>query len=418
MSKLKHCALLATNLSAKSPIIQTFLKGEAPDAFSHLKGKRGAFLSLLTIQHFINEEVRHDDFRLTKDLHRSLLTLSSGEKKRKLFTYLLSTKPEFLVLDHPFDSIDVEGQNQLKNQLIELATKIPIIQLYSREHELLPFITTIVKMEADNLVAEESISDHQNNRKNKPKTVFNQPIPQPINAYPPIDSLVEFKNVNVHYQSRPILQNINWHIQKGEFWQLIGPNGSGKTTLLTMITGDNPKAFGQDITIFGRKKGSGESVWSIKDKIGYYTASMMDLFSGSHTVQHMVISGLNDSIGLYQRATDLQKGLADEWLMLINLIHLKNAPFLSLPPAQQRLVLMARAMIKHPPLLILDEPSTGLDDDGAELLNTLINKVALESNTAILYVSHHQEKTLLPQFTFKLITGDEGSKGIISTHIV
>lgn len=191
----------------------------------------------------------------------------------------------------------------------------------------------------------------------------------------------------------------------------MGPNGSGKTTLLTMITGDNPKAYGQDLTIFGHKRGSGESIWDIKKKIGYVTPSMTTLFRGWNTVEKMVISGLVDSIGLYKKPSELQKQIAGEWIELIGLEDLRLSRFSSLSEVQQCMVLIARAMIKHPPLLILDEPAHGLDDVNAKLLCALINKIATEGQTTIIYVSHRKEPGLEAKQVFELVLCKDGSKG-------
>jgi len=192
---------------------------------------------------------------------------------------------------------------------------------------------------------------------------------------------------------------------------LIGPNGSGKTTLLTMINGDNPKAYNQDLTLFGKRKGTGETVWEIKQKVGYLTPSMTDLFSTRHTVEEMIVSGFLDSIGLYKTPTDIQLRLANEWIDLIEMSHLKNKPFCTLSLGQQRLALVARAMVKHPPLLILDEAMSGLDDHNASIVISLINKIAEESKTTILFVSHRIEEGLLPNNIFELIPTESGSIG-------
>ena len=183
-----------------------------------------------------------------------------------------------------------------------------------------------------------------------------------------------------------------------------------------MIDGDNPKAFGQDICLFGIKKGSGETVWDIKKNIGYFTPAMMELFKARrHTAQGMIIGGLLDSIGLYHIPTDAQKNIANQWLKLLALEKKEKQAFIDLSQVEQRLILIARAMVKHPPLLILDEPSNGLDDNAAQLLVSLINKIAQESNTALLYVSHRQEQGLMPDKKLELHPDNLGSTATISS---
>lgn len=227
------------------------------------------------------------------------------------------------------------------------------------------------------------------------------------------DVLIRLKNISVKYLDKPILNNINWTIQKGDFWELRGKNGSGKTTILSMITGENPKGYGQELYIFGNKKGSGESVWELKKSIGYFTPSITDKFTGYHSVEHMIISGLTDSIGLYVRPSEIQKRLAKEWLQLIDMWNYRDKLYHSLTMGQKRLVMCARAMVKHPPLLILDEPTAGLDDNSAALFVSLVNKFSKASNTTIIFVSHRREPGLKPNKIFQLEMTDKGSLGKI-----
>lgn len=241
---------------------------------------------------------------------------------------------------------------------------------------------------------------------------FTDEIPPPIKLVNyEGDYLIQLKNVGVQYDGKPILKDINWAVKTNEYWELAGNNGSGKTTLLSLITGDNPKAYGQDITLFGIKKGSGESVWDLKKHIGYFTPAMTDRFGGYHSLENMLISGLLDSIGLYIRPSDMQRRFAKAWLRLIGMEEMKDRYFHDLSMGQQRLVMCARAMIKHPLLLILDEPTAGLDDASALLFVSLVNKIARESNTAIIFVSHRGEPGLDPQKRFILQMTPSGSIG-------
>jgi molybdate transport system ATP-binding protein len=183
--------------------------------------------------------------------------------------------------------------------------------------------------------------------------------------------------------------------------------------LLSLISGDNPKGYGQELYLFGRKKGSGETVWDIKKNIGYFNSSIILHFSRLDSIEKMIISGFNDSIGLYIVPSDQQIRLAGEWLHFLGLYDLRNKPIQFLPQAQQRMVLIARAMVKHPPLLILDEPTASLDDAGASLIIGMIQQIAKESSSAILYVSHSKEEGLDPSYIFNLIPGESGSIGVV-----
>jgi molybdate transport system ATP-binding protein len=226
------------------------------------------------------------------------------------------------------------------------------------------------------------------------------------------DELVKFKNVTVRYGEKHVLNNISWTIRPNEFWQLIGPNGSGKTTLLTMISGENHKGYGQDLELFGLKKGTGESIWDIKKHIGYFTPSIIATFKGYQSLEHMLISGLHDSIGLYVKPTETEMHLAKEWLKVLHLHEKRHTYFHQLSEGEKRLLMTARAMIKYPPLLILDEPTVGLDRANTQLFVALINKIAEESQTTIIYVSHRTEHGLKPQFLFELKETPLGSEGV------
>ena len=215
------------------------------------------------------------------------------------------------------------------------------------------------------------------------------------------------------YGNKHILNNVTWEIKAGEFWQLIGPNGSGKSTILSLISGDNPKGYMVDMKLFGIQKGSGETVWDIKKNIGFYTSEMLRGFKRRDSIESMIISGFVDSVGLYNYPTDRQINIARKWLELLNMLEIKDKSFQFLSTGHKRLVLIARAMVKHPPLLILDEPTNGLDDNDVELLAELINKISKESKTAIIYVSHRNEDKIKSDFNYILIPHHQGSKGEI-----
>lgn len=331
-----------------------------------------------------------------------------------LFNHLLSKNPDFLILDNAVDMLDQDAHTQLRLRLETLSERMTIIQIFRRKDEILPFIRHILYLQGDSVVVSGTMEAYRDLSKEIEPFSFNGEIPPASVEFEPMaDPLVRFKNVSVEYGGKKILNNICWEIKKGDFWQLTGPNGSGKTTLLTMVTGDNPKAYGQDLLLFGRKKGSGESIWEIKEKIGYVTPSMTVLFNGNHTVKNMVVSGLYDSIGQYRKPSPFEEDLACQWIDLIGLTGLKKAWFADLSEEQQCMVLIARAMIKHPPLLILDEPTHGIGDHSVSVVTALINKIVKESRTTVVYVSHKKEKGLVASSIYELIPGKRGSEGSI-----
>ena len=268
------------------------------------------------------------------------------------------------------------------------------------------------------LVNEEKLKPHLKSFsdffKNDEYTFSKFTIPKTTTSYQyDYKTFVKLTDVSVSYLEKPILNTISWEIKLGEFWQLIGENGSGKTTILSLITGDSSKAYGQNIVLFDKLKGTGKNVWEIKQKIGYFTPNITELFNRRHSVLHMVLSGFYDSIGLYVKPLEVHIKLANEWLELIQMTELSKKTFATLSLAQQRMILIVRAMVKHPPLLILDEPTSGLDKESAALIVALINKIAQETKTTIIYVSHAVEKGLKPDKIFKLEKSDSGSIGTI-----
>jgi molybdate transport system ATP-binding protein len=409
-----HQAIFLPNDIDKQAIILQTLSQKAPDVLAQFNELEGVLFSKIKIDEILEEEDRHGFTEVTNHLNRSLKSMSSGEQKKALLNHILTQKVDFIILDNPFDNLDTATQTYLFNQIVELKDKILFIQIIHRKRDLLPFITQIIRVENNN----SKLTYHTDNETftdNRDENILVGDIPVTTHFYPEInEELIVFDKVNVSYNEKPILKDISWSIKKGEFWHLIGPNGAGKTTILSMITGDNPKGYGQNLYLFGRKKGSGETVWDIKDKIGYVTPSMTDLFSTRHTLAQMVISGFYDSIGLYVNPSDLNVKIAKEWLALVNLSHLNDTLFCFLTSGQQRLALILRSMVKHPPLLILDEAIAGLDDYNARLAISLINKIANETNTTILYVSHRSEEGLNPKNIFTLIPSEHGSEGIKS----
>jgi molybdate transport system ATP-binding protein len=415
MNPIKHYAIFLSNESDKNALIEEILSQKLTGYLADFNQLVGVLFSKISISEILEEEDRHGFTEVTKTLNRSLKSMSSGEQKKVFLSHLLTQKFDFMILDNPFDNLDNQTIESLHNTLCEAANTTSFIQFVHRERDLLPFISNIITVEKkQHFILHPDKNQFLLQYKALHENHFSGDIPASICRYDlPNNELIKFQNVNVSYNEKPILQHITWTIQKGEFWHLRGPNGSGKTTILSMITGDNPKGYGQDLTLFGRKKGSGESVWTIKENIGYVTPSMTDLFSTRHTLEQMLISGFHDSIGLYVYPTDSQVHTAKNWLKLIGMEDLSQQLFCLLSAGQQRMALVVRAMIKHPPLLILDEAIAGLDDHYTFLVVSLINKIAAEKTTTILYVSHRNEEGLFPRSIFELTPSENGSVGRI-----
>ena len=413
---MMHYAIYAENPSIARLFVDRLEKNKPAAELQQFQNKKGLLFAEEVLQTFLKEDQKHGNSILVIQENRSLRDFSSGEKRKALLDYLLSQQPDYLILDDPFDCLDAESVIALKSRLIAVSTEMPIIQLLRRKEDLLPFIEVVIQLDGQKSVktiTAKEFSAESASEENFSAVDHIPSAPVIFNDIPEV--LVKLDEVSVNYEDQQILQNISWEVKKGEFWKVSGPNGSGKTTILSMIYGDNPKAYGVDLYLFGNKKGSGESVWEIKKKIGYFSPALTELFSRRNTALEMLVSGMVDSIGLYQKPTDAQLKLAKEWLIVLQLENREKKAFTDLPVLEQRLLLIARAIIKHPPLLILDEPTTALDDESAGKIIRLINLISEQSRTAIIYVSHRIEKGLKPDFLYKLIPTQQGSVGEAET---
>ncbi len=409
INTLTHWNILLSNQVNKKAFIDYILSGKAVDELAPFNSLKGILFSDFAIESFLQKEFQYAEFITASHTNRKLSTFSSGERKKEFLKYCISQKPDFIIFDNPLDHLDQASRKMLEKDLEKISKDIAIIQLVNRAADLLPFITNNRQLLSHSYELEKWAGEHK-----KPKNFFNSSIPQPPqNIEYGQDILIQMNKVNISYQESKIVTNIDWTIQQGEFWQLIGPNGSGKSTLLSLINGDNPKGYGQDLYLFGRKKGSGESVWDIKKNIGYFSTNMTSLFQRSHTLEQMILSGFFDSIGLYDLPTTLHKEIARQWLELIGLSHLKHKPFNNLSIGQQRVAMIVRSVLKHPPLVILDEPVEGLDDENVAMVIELINLLKQGSNMTIVFVSHRVEPNLVPNSIYELIPTESGSIGII-----
>src|ERR1017187_3502552 len=181
------------------------------------------------------------------------------------------------------------------------------------------------------------------------------------------------RHITVRYGKAVILNNINWTIRAGESWALLGPNGSGKTTLLSLILGDNPQVYTNEVIVFGHQRGGGESVWDIKRHIGWVSPELHLHFNDSATCFEVVASGFHDTVGLFQSPTARQRTASRRCVARFQLLAFAGRPLFSLSAALQRMVLLARALVKQPRLLILDEPCQGLDSAHREFFVSAVD---------------------------------------------
>ncbi len=324
--------------------------------------------------------------------HRSqspLLHLSSGEHKRFQLIRAVLIDPQILILDEPFVGLDVQSRQQLQIIINEMAANGTTFIIICDQKNAPSSITHIALLENGRL-------------KNFSSKTEYFPTPEYILPYQlqniPGETIhanftkaVVFKNVSVSYGDKRILHRINWQVNRGDRWLLKGHNGAGKSTLLSLITGDNPQAYSNDIYLFDRKRGSGESIWDIKKQIGYVSPELQWYFDSSISCFEAVASGLFDTIGLFRVLNKSQEDKVELWLQYFDLEKHAHKLLSSLPAGRQRLTLLARAIVKNPPVLILDEPCQGLDQHQKDNFIQLTDSFCSNNERTLIYVSHYSE---------------------------
>jgi len=326
-----------------------------------------------------------DKFGLTPLLDRAFRKLSTGESRKVMLIRALTSEPQLLILDEPFEGLDTASLEALQSHLNSIAATTTIVMVLNRldQWDLLHLKTTDLEI---------------------PPTDIDTTLP----VLDPQAPLVRITDGAIKYSDTIIFENLNWTITPGEHWQLTGPNGSGKTGLLSLITGDHPQCYVNDIFVFGFQRGSGESIWQIKQFIGYVSTALQWEYTVGTSLRNVIISGFYDSIGLYSKPTDNQRKLADQWLEILGMRSRADDTFNSQSYGDQRLLLIARSMVKHPPLLILDEPCLGLDDMNRQRVLALIELICERSDSTVLYVNHHSEDKIKGIDNY-LALGDAGS---------
>ena len=358
------------------------------------------------IQDEVKDEARcrelAEQFGITHLLDRRFKYLSTGETRKTLLCQALMAGPELLILDEPFDGLDVKSRGQLADLLASLNQQgYTLVLVLNRFDEIPDFVqhagvladcTLTAVGEKAHLLNQALIAQLAHSEKLNGITLPEPDAPSARHALPQDQPRIVLNDGVVSYNDRPILDQLSWTVNPGEHWQIVGPNGAGKSTLLSLITGDHPQGYSNDLTLFGRRRGSGETIWDIKKHIGYVSSSLHLDYRVSTTVRNVILSGYFDSIGIYQAVSDKQHKLAQQWLDILGMDNrVADAPFSSLSWGQQRLALIVRALVKHPALLILDEPLQGLDPLNRQLIRRFVDVLISEGETQLLFVSHHAE---------------------------
>ena len=331
-------------------------------------------------------------FHLEDLLDKYIILLSSGELRKYKLASSLFTNPRVLIMENPFIGLDAQTRDQLKELLAMLAKEqgLQIILVLAKTDEIPEFITHIVEVKEMTVMPKVAHREQSicNPVANAP---YSQQGQSPCATAAPKE-VIKFNKVTIRYGERTILKDLDWTVSKGEHWSLSGQNGSGKSTLLSLVCADNPQSYACDISLFGRKRGSGESIWDIKKQIGYVSPEMHRGYKQNIPAIQIVASGLKDTIGLYARPNETEKEQCRKWLGIFGVGHLAERPFMEMSSGEQRLVLLARAFVKEPNLLILDEPLHGLDDVNRRMVKDLVDEYCQDPEKTLIYVTHYQEE--------------------------
>ena len=356
-------------------------------------------------------------FQIDEMLDKPIILLSSGEMRKFQLTKMLLTQPRILILDNPYIGLDAATRDLLTDLLGQLTRQgIQLILVMSMMDSIPDFITHVVVVKDMRIASKMTLTEYnpwfKQEYLHRPEEDIKLPdntlrsqtdlgysesrqksIKVQLNEVDDEQSeIVRLNKVSIRYGTRTILKDLDWVVRKGEKWALSGENGCGKSTLLSIICADNPQSYACDVSLFGRKRGSGESIWDIKKHIGYVSPEMHRAYLKNLPAIDIVASGLHDSIGLYVRPKPEQREVCLQWMEAFGIVHLAERPFLHMSDGEQRLVLLARAFVKDPELLILDEPLHGLDTFNRRKVKCIINSFCAHPDKTLMMVSHFESE--------------------------
>lgn len=353
------------------------------------------------------------------DVDDERILLSSGELRKHSLSKVLGTEPCLLILDNPFVGLDAASRLVLGEQLRAIVEggKTSLMLVLSREDEIPPFMTHVVEVKDEVVLPKKRLADWLAERGTEtcgkeqacgPGQAISAGDAHSIADSPSSENgpssrrtaddpasspeIVRLNKVTIRYGERTILKDLDWVVRKGEHWSLTGPNGSGKSTLLGLVCADNPQSYACDISLFGRKRGSGESIWDIKKHIGYVSPELHRSFKRDITAERIVANGLRDFHGLFTKANEEEIRTARKCLERFGAGHLAGTSFLNMSSGEQRIVLLARAFVKNADLLILDEPFHGLDDENVRMVRGIIEEYCQNPDNTLLMVTHRMEE--------------------------
>lgn len=426
----EHLAIIGASGSGKTSLLQALLQRLPVSGSIHLAPQAQPIAYVAQIQQFKNrrntDELYYQQRYHTNDAedamtaaewigyHRQqviaampaiaplldtpLVQLSHGEHKKVQLARALAASPRLLLLDQPFIGLDIDSRQWLHRQLNALAESGVCIILATTAAEIPACITHVLQLQAGQQYQYLPRQQWQATAAPPALHQADQPAFQPQltplikpGTIPQGQEMVRLEDVSIRYGDKVVLQHLYWTVRHGEKWLLHGPNGAGKSTLLSLITADHPQAYANRVYLFGKRRGTGESIWDIKKQIGFVSPELQMYFQPTATCYHTVASGIFDTIGLFSTLHPPQEALVQQWLQLFGFSSRQHRPFRQFSVGEQRLILLARALIKNPPLLVLDEPCQGLDEAQQAAMLRWIDAICEAGNKTLIFVTHDQQ---------------------------
>ncbi len=434
----QHWAILGPNGAGKTTLVKA-LTGEVPvvrGAISYSQTLTAGYVSFEQHQRLIAREERRDASRyfsgnlddistvyetlLESDgsaidveqiaarlqieylLERDIRVVSTGEMRKVQIARVLIQAPDILILDEPFDGLDRSSRGDLAPIINDLMDDTRTVVLVThRQREILPRISHVLAVRDGKIIfqgrREEVLTASKMETLYPPALKTSFSLPAENNTLPKAGAarsevLVSMEDVTVKYENTIILDGLSWTMKSGENWVILGPNGCGKTTLLNLVTGDHPQAYANKIYLFGKRRGSGESIWDIKSRTGIVSSEFHIRYRKPITAFEAVLSGFFDSVGLYRNASTEQKENAEHWLEVLGIADKSDRIFNQLSYGEQRMLLLARSLVKMPQILILDEPYQGLDRINRGRIIDAIDVIGDHSQTNVIYVTHYPDE--------------------------
>ncbi len=327
---------------------------------------------------------------------RRLIYLSNGEQRRVLLAQALLRDPALLILDDPYGGLDAKAKIRLAEAIqLLMADGLPVLVVAGRPAEIPLATTHLLLVDRHRLVAQgakAAILDHPLAARLAAPAILPAPScmqggkSKVSQASPSI--LVECNRISIWAGAKLLLEPFCWTMRRNEHWLLLGPNGSGKTTLLNLVQGDHPQVHAQDIRIFGAPIATTQTVWRNRQRMGWLSPELHQHYPSAWSALEVVCSGFHNTLGLYLPCSSHRLALARRWLRWLGLAHLAGEPFGALSHGRQRLVLLARAAINQPRLLILDEPCQGLDSPLAAMVLDFVDGVVAQTGASVIFATH------------------------------